>query len=68
MEKEGIVTLLWLLIMAALGYIGYGIGLTQIHDVITNEVYFEHVPADPIPPLSTTTIETELDPDPIIEP
>ena len=44
LKKDGVAILIVMVFIALLGLFG-----------ITNEVYFEHVPAEPVPLLRTTT-------------
>jgi hypothetical protein len=54
-KKEGVAILIGLVFFAVMGLLGYWYGLYQQENIITNEVYFEHVPAEPIPPLQGVT-------------
>ena len=55
LKKDGVAILIVMVFIALLGLFGYWYGLSKQADIFTNEVYFEHVPAEPIPPLRTTT-------------
>ena len=55
LKKDGVAILIVMVFIALLGLFGYWYGLFKQDDIITNEVYFEHVPAEPVPLLRTTT-------------